>query len=168
MTEKAALRAEIREKIAALSREKLRESNAAIREKILALPALRAANRVFTYLSLDWEVDTRAVIEALLAWGKTVAVPVVRGKGVMTFAGFDGADMADPNVVLSPEPSDILLVPALCYDRQNYRLGQGGGYYDRYLAANPGCSIGLCRSVLLQDHVPVEAHDIAVDLVITD
>ena len=164
MTEKAALRVKIRAKIAALPEAAIRESNARIREKVLALPELRAAKRVFTYLSEPWEVDTRAIIEILLGRGKTVALPVVRGRGVMIFA--DIHDLDGP--ALAPEAGDLLLVPALCYDRQNYRLGQNGGYYDRYLAACAGFSVGLCRRVLLRARVPREPHDMPVDLVVTD
>jgi len=164
MTEKKLLRAEIRAKIAALPREECLRGDRLIREKVLALPEARTAKSVFTYLSEDWEVDTRAVIETLLQWGKTVAIPVVHGKGIMTFA--DVRDVSGP--VLTPERGDVLLVPALCYDRQNYRLGQGGGYYDRYLTACPARSVGLGRAALLQERLPAEPHDVPVDLVITD
>ena len=62
----------------------------------------------------------------------------------------------------------LILVPALCYDRLCRRLGQGGGYYDRYLAGYGGATVGLCREGLLQEAVPVEAHDRPVDCVLTE
>ena len=50
-----------------------------------------------------------------------------------------------------------ILVPALCDHRRCFRLGRGGGYYDRYLADYTGCPpLGLCRNILLQEAVPVE------------
>ena len=69
---------------------------------------------------------------------------------------------------ISPEEIDLVLVPGLCYDRQGYRLGFGGGYYDRWLAGFPGLRVGLCREAVLQDRLPVEHHDLPVDLVVTE
>ena len=66
------------------------------------------------------------------------------------------------------ESIDLILVPGLCFDRLGYRLGQGGGYYDRYLAGYAGATVGLCRRAVLQEAVPREAHDRPVDLVVTD
>ena len=63
---------------------------------------------------------------------------------------------------------DLALVPAVCYDRRGYRLGFGGGYYDRWLADFSGFRVGLCRGLVLQDRVPTEAHDSRVDLLITE
>ena len=59
-------------------------------------------------------------------------------------------------------------MPAVCYDRRGYRLGFGGGYYDRWLAGFSGFRVGLCRGLVLQDRVPTEAHDSRVDLLITE
>lgn len=59
-------------------------------------------------------------------------------------------------------------MPAVCYDRRGYRLGFGGGYYDRWLEHFAGFRVGLCRKAVLQDRVPTEAHDSRVDLLITE
>ena len=63
---------------------------------------------------------------------------------------------------------DLALVPAVCYDRRGYRLGFGGGYYDRWLADFAGFRVGLCRAAVLQERVPTEAHDSRVDLLLTE
>ena len=70
--------------------------------------------------------------------------------------------------VVPREEIDLILVPGLCFDRLGYRLGQGGGYYDRYLAGYRGTTVGLCRREVLQEHVPREAHDSRVELLVTD
>ena len=49
-----------------------------------------------------------------------------------------------------------------CYDREGYRLGFGGGYYDRWLAGCSGWKVGLCRAALLQDRLPRGPYDIPV------
>ena len=61
-----------------------------------------------------------------------------------------------------------MLVPAVCYDRRGYRLGFGGGYYDRWLEGFSGVTAGLCREAVLQDEVPIEAHDARVDILLTE
>ena len=66
------------------------------------------------------------------------------------------------------EEIELILVPGLCFDRLGYRLGQGGGYYDRYLAGYGGTTVGLCRREVLQERVPREEHDRQVDLLVTD
>ena len=70
---------------------------------------------------------------------------------------------------VEPESGDMIIVPALCFDRQGYRLGQGGGYYDRWLELHPELfSVGLCRERFLQERVPREAHDMRVRCVATE
>ena len=66
------------------------------------------------------------------------------------------------------EEIDLVLVPAVCYDRRGYRLGFGGGYYDRWLERFEGPTVGLCREAVLQETVPIEAHDRRVDTLITE
>ena len=65
------------------------------------------------------------------------------------------------------EEVDLVLVPALCYDRRGFRLGMGGGYYDRWLEQYDSLTVGLCRAALLQDTLPTESHDRPVDMIIT-
>ena len=66
------------------------------------------------------------------------------------------------------EDMDLILVPALCYDRQGCRLGFGGGYYDRWLAGDSTPRVGLCRRAVLQERVPAEPHDSRVDVLLTE
>ena len=74
----------------------------------------------------------------------------------------------DSAPVLSPEELDLILVPALVYDRDGYRIGYGGGYYDRFLSSARAFTIGLGRERLMMDRLPKEAHDIAVECVVTE
>ena len=63
----------------------------------------------------------------------------------------------------------LCIVPGLAFTRDGKRLGKGGGYYDRYLAAHPGLrTMGLTYRCLLQERIPCEAHDRPVDVVITE
>ena len=70
--------------------------------------------------------------------------------------------------LLAPEEIDLVLVPGLAFDRAGYRLGQGGGYYDRYLPQCSGKSLALCREAVLFEALPREEHDRPVGLVLTE
>lgn len=178
--DKKTFRTEIKARIAALDCEYIAESDKAIAQNIISLPEFISAPRVFTYLSMDREADTRSIIEHCWALGKIVALPCDCENGAMSFALLDRpvAELPlgsygiptppDTSERLSPEKGDIILVPALCYDERCYRLGHGGGYYDRYLSAFRVFSIGLCREALLVGTVPTDEFDMPVDCLVTE
>ena len=151
-------------------------SNAGLMKRVLSLPELSEAGRVFAYWSVEREPDTHGILAAVTALGKQVALPRTAGGGKMTFASCAGGllpgrfGIPEPTGedVLSPQPGDVMLVPALCADRLGYRLGRGGGYYDRYLAAHPVFSLCLCREALLRENLPREWNDLPVSAVITE
>ena len=66
------------------------------------------------------------------------------------------------------EKLDLILVPGLCFDSRGSRLGQGGGYYDRYLEDYEGVTIGLCREDFFQVNLPREPLDAWVRFVLTE
>ena len=178
-TEKRAARRAMRAQIAALDEKELEKSDEAIYNNLSVLPELQASQRVFLYLSVRREVDTRKLIRSLLADGKTVALPVSLAEGQMFFAEYRVGSLTEGSVVpipepdadaprLEPEDGDLILVPALTFDLNGYRLGQGGGYYDRFLSAHRLFSVGLARDALLLDRVPREAHDQCVCCLVTE
>ncbi len=63
---------------------------------------------------------------------------------------------------------DLMLVPALAFDKSGARLGRGGGYYDRALAEHTGRSIGVIREAFVVEQLPTEPHDKKVDAIITE
>ncbi len=176
---KRAARRAMRAQIAALNEKELEKSDEAIYNNLSVLPELQAAARIFLYLSVRREVDTRRLIRNLLSQGKTVALPVSLPEGKMFFAEYRPGSLTEGSVVPIPEPDDaaprlepcpgdLILVPALTFDRNGYRLGQGGGYYDRFLSAHDLFSVGLARDVLLLDEVPRESHDQCVRCLVTE
>jgi 5-formyltetrahydrofolate cyclo-ligase len=76
----------------------------------------------------------------------------------------------DPVRLVPPEKIDLILVPGLAFTRDGQRLGRGGGYYDRYLAALPSGAVklGVCFQCQLLDSLPLEAHDQRVHAVVTE
>lgn len=159
-----------------LSPETLRASDEAIARQLLASDAYRRAKRVFAYYSTDGEVGTHSILADAVKNGKTAALPVSGPDGQMEFYRYDGALRSgrygimepDGGQVLVPGSEDLMLVPGLCYDREGYRLGRGGGYYDRYLSRYRCVTVGLCRAVLVADRLPRTWNDVPVDHVITE
>lgn len=177
--EKAALRAQLRARLKALSPAARRESDRALLERFLALPQVKAASTLLLYHGMGTEPDTSRLLEPLWQAGKRVALPrCLPGHGLE-------ARLVQRNTVLVPHPWGMLepgtdctlmapadiglvLVPGLAFDRSGGRLGQGGGFYDRWLAGFSGLTVALCREVTLLDRVPREGHDRPVDLVVTE
>ena len=168
----------VREGLSAGERRALDE---AIARNVAALPEFAAADAVFTYLSFGAEVDTRGLIQRAWDAGKTVCLPrVVPGTREMRWytAGYlDGLVRSPFGVEEPPDdptrevlPADfarpVALVPGLAFDREGFRLGYGGGFYDAFLPDFPGASIGLARACPLVDRLAVrDAHDVPVGLV---
>ena len=180
LSEKQLLRQAIRQQIAALSETACWESDAAILQRILALPEYQTAETLFAYVSVRKEIGTAEILHHAYWAGKRIALPRVCDRnGRMEFALVSDPDMLTEGYFGIPEPDrhcpvvqpnsrSLILIPALCYDRSGMRLGQGGGYYDRWLARTTSFSVGLCREVLLQDRVPRAPHDVGVHCVITE
>ena len=163
---KSELRKEMlaRRKLLADKQAQKTQSDVAILAKVLALPQFREAKTVLTYVSHGSEVDTFALIRQCFELGKTVAVPVIVDE-VMRF--FEICDFVDIGDEVADFAEAVCITPAVAFSREGFRLGYGGGYYDRFLGTYDIFSIGLCYEEMLAD-VPVEVHDKKVDVVITD
>lgn len=183
-TGKALMRAQfkaVREGLSAKERLVLDE---AIARNVAALPEFAAADAVFTYLSFGAEVDTRGLIQRAWGAGKTVCLPrVVPSTREMRWyaaGSLDGLARSPFGVEEPPDdpsrevhPADfvrpVALVPGLAFDREGFRLGYGGGFYDTFLPDFPGTPIGLARACQLVDRLAVrDAHDAPVGIVCTE
>lgn len=178
--EKGKLRRQVRQTLAALTPEEARRSDDALFARFLALPQVEAAGTVFAFWGIPGrEPETERLIAALTARGKTVGLPRMLPEHGMEVRAYDpnipmvraAFGIQEPSgacPLIRKENIGLVLVPAVCYDRQGYRLGFGGGYYDRWLAGFPGLRVGLCRRAVLQERVPIEPHDSKVDLLLTE
>ena len=179
--EKRALRAAVRAQLSALTDRERQESDEKLFRRFLSLPQVAAAETVFAFWGIPGkEPDTARLIENLLAAGKTVCLPrMLPGHRMEVRRYLPQYPMKEADFgILEPDPAlcpvveregiDLVLVPAACYDRRGYRLGFGGGYYDRWLAEFRGVTVGLCRQAVLQELVPIEVHDSRVDVLLTE
>ncbi|MBR2589732.1 MAG: 5-formyltetrahydrofolate cyclo-ligase [Clostridia bacterium] len=138
----------------------------------------RTAHTVALYASLPDEVDTAAMITSALDSGKCVCLPKVHGGEMQFYAihadtafhyGAYGIREPEGTSAVPKEEIELIIVPLLAADKDNYRLGFGGGYYDKYLKDFTGVSIGVCFQEQLSPFpLPHEAHDIALDDIIYD
>ncbi len=179
-TPKPELRAHFKEMREGLNRDYRRSMDFEIESRLLCSAQYSQADIIFTYVSLDPEPDTLGIIHAAFANGKKVAVPKCVGKGVMEFYfikspkdlvkgkfGISEPDTAKCKKATATEKS-LCIVPALSFDAKGYRLGRGGGYYDRFLKDFKGKSAGLCYNSFLRLSLPKESFDIPVDIIVTE
>ncbi len=151
-----------------------------IASRLLCTEEYMDAKTLLIYVSSEHEVQTRGIIHAAFACGKAVAVPKCEGKGKMNFylitseddleQGFGGImePIKDRCRLLEDFSQSICIVPGLSFDPEGYRLGTGGGYYDRFLSDYDGISVGLCYGSFITWELPKEPHDLRVQLLITD
>lgn len=165
--------------MSALTEAARRESDEALFARFLALPEVEKAQTLLLYCGMGAEPDTARLIPALFARGKTVTLPKclprreMEGRRVSPHTQLvrHPYGMWEPGADCPAVPKgeiDLILTPGLAFDKNGYRLGQGGGYYDRYLADFSGVSVALCRDAFLLDTVPAQAHDRPVDMVLTE
>lgn len=178
-TEKAALRKQLIEQIQELPSNYINESNEGIFNTVINIPEFTQAKTIFCYYSLGREPDTTKLIEYALSLGKTVTLPVCLKNGIMearvitstkelTEARFHLLEPLSSTQVIQPEALDFVIVPAVTFDFEGYRLGRGGGYYDRFLQNVTAYTVGIARERLMMDRVPREKHDMPVRCVATE
>lgn len=180
---KAALRRRMRAKLADLPPGERRRAEERLAARVLDLPEVGEARGVMSCLSFGTEPDTWELVEGLVAAGKEVFVP--------------RAEAGDPRLHVHPWPSplrtlemglrqpppdapevlaeelpewvQVVLVLGLAFERRRgYRLGYGGGYFDRFLAGVDALPVGLAFDLQLVDELPAEPHDMPMGIVVTE
>ena len=166
--EKGELRRAVRARLSALTPEELVQSDSALFARLLALPQVEEADTIFAFWGIPGkEPDTSRLIGELVRRGKTVGLPRMLPDRRMEVS-FGISEPGEDCPLLAREEIGLALAPAVCYDRRGFRLGFGGGYYDRWLEGFSGVTVGLCREAVLQDRVPTQAHDARVDILLTE
>ncbi len=164
-----------------LSTATRRKWSRAIVKHVLKNPVLKKSKVVAAYIGFGSEVETYPLIEKLWELKKTVVVPITKlGLAKTYFAVFRPEDALAPTRFGPLEPArkkkpfnlrdiDLVLVPGLAYDRRGYRLGYGGGVYDRILKKTPRAShVGLFFSSQEVAAVPVEKFDRKMRAILTE
>ena len=179
MRSKAELREIIIADISSLPDEYISASDKGIERNAMLLKQFAAAQNIMVYYSVKREPATLSIARAALSMGKTLAFPFCYRGGIMEARIVHSLDELHPAMLGIPAPAasapiippselNMILVPALAYDRNGHRLGYGGGYYDRYLYGIPAFKAGLARNRLMKYDLPIDPYDVAVDCVITE
>ena len=149
-----------------------------ITEQILRLDEIRDARTIFIYISYASEVHTHALIKALLAAGKTLAVPKIVKSDYMPAETFSSWEDLVPGElgILTPTDStpcnglfDVAITPGLGFTLSGQRMGFGRGYYDKWFAQNKvRHKIALAFEVQLINEMPVEDTDVPMEKIVTE
>ena len=175
--DKKELRAVIRAQKRAMTNAQIDACSEKLAALFCAHPLYQQAKSIYGYLPYNQEVRTVPMLRQAQLDGKRVAVPKVYGETDMRFLWLDDPARIAPGAYGIPEPVDdgpeaddpaaLVLMPGLAFDPQGHRLGYGGGFYDRFLAAEPHPTIALCYAFQLLPQLETEAHDIPVDAVLS-
>ncbi|MER2046937.1 MAG: 5-formyltetrahydrofolate cyclo-ligase [Solibacillus sp.] len=179
--EKRDYRIKVQEKLSEMNDQAYRERSLEIAQQLVQEPSIQKANIIAITLSNQPEVDTTFIIEELWKLNKYIAVPKCNPKDrSMQFYkinSFDETERAYKNILepipertelVEKEQIDVMIVPGVVFDRHGYRIGFGGGYYDRYLVGFKGMRISLAFEEQLLNEIPRESHDLPVHILLTD
>ena len=169
---------------AALSLSARQTANSAISKQIVALGGFRDAQTVLAYMSIAAEFSTSEIVRTAIADDKVLVLPKInKSDNRLDLFRVSNIDVdlipgpwgiLEPNAQrcekVSPEEVDFVLVPGVAFDADCRRLGYGAGYYDRLLEDLGPFATFVAAAFALQivERVPVEAHDISLDVVVTE
>ena len=174
---KSELRKQVLQEMKTLPREQKQFIDQTLTERLLQHPFYQEAKVIATYLSFSHEFQTQELIEQALKDGKKVLIPKTYPKGRMNFVVYDPQQLVKTSFgLLEPQGDleivdasqiDLIHVPGLAFTTEGYRIGYGGGYYDRYLKHFSGHTLSTIYPCQIQDFIP-ENHDIPVQEVLID
>ena len=170
------LRSTIRERKRAMTEEEIASRSEKLGQLFAQSEAYKAAKTIYGYLPYNQEVRTVPMLEQALKDGKRVAVPKVYGDE-MKFLYLDDLSQVEKGYAGIPEPiadepvadddTALVLMPGLAFDPAGHRIGYGGGFYDKFLAAEPNHpTLALCYEFQMLPELHTEEHDIPVDTVL--
>lgn len=174
-------REQVQQELRRMSEAVYFERSQQIHHLLLNEPSIKEGKTIALTISVFPEVDTRKLIETLWSAGKRVVAPKcihrTREMDFYEITSFDQLKPA-PMGLLEPDETlthkcsmldiDVCIVPGIVFDQRGYRIGYGGGYYDRFLPLFKGTKLSIAFNEQLVEEVPFEKHDIAIDTLITD
>lgn len=171
-------RAHAKEIQAGISKEEFKTMGQAMLEQLSRLPEYQEAHTVFCFVGAKGEPDTFPILKQIVADHKQLCVPKVTSMSDMAIIAIADYSSLMPGAFGIQEPIagkvvfsrdiDLAIVPCQAATEQCFRLGHGGGYYDRFMNHYNGKSVLLCPDALVMEDLPVEAHDCPTTLMITE
>ena len=174
---KSELRKQVLQEMKALPQEQKQAMDQALTERFLQNSFYQEAKIIASYLSFPHEFQTQGLIEQALKDGKKVLIPKTYPKGRMDFVVYHPQQLIKTSFgLLEPQGDlevvdasqiDLIHVPGLVFTTKGYRIGYGGGYYDRYLEHFSNHTLSTVYPCQIQDFIP-EKYDIPVQEVLID
>lgn len=175
--DKKHLRSQLIKKRDELNQETVLRLSKCIAEKLKRESVFKKAQTIAIYLSFRNEVDTWRLIKEVITL-KKICVPVIGENRQMHFVYIDDLEHLHKNQygiyepisdqIVDKDEIDMVVVPLVGYNDQNYRIGYGGGYYDRYLSQYHGKKIGIAFQMQCNNDFVPDSYDIPLDLIITE
>jgi len=182
--EKKKIRKEIRRRRRELSSKTLSAIDNSLPEFISAigdkelLKTLKNAKRIALYRAFDGEVPVDGLAKFFMDKGITCCFPRIENDRMVfcdcislddseftvSSLGIKEPDTSKPPV--EPGDIDVVVLPALAYNEEGTRLGQGGGYYDKYFAQTDALLVGVCYDFQICSELPFDEHDLTVDILL--
>lgn len=173
------LREQMRTKRRSLTNDFIAVSSSKILKNVFSLDCVRTASTLCTFISAFREPDTLEILKKLWSENYKAIVPISDMKsGTLSLSYIDSMDdlhigaygILEPSVIKNADPKafDVILVPALAFDKNGVRIGFGKGYYDRLLSEVNAVKVGLCYDFQLHESIPSEEHDVAMDYIVTE
>jgi len=177
METKADFRNHIKAKKREFSLDEKKQLSVPIFKTLEELAVFNKAKTILFYWSMKDEVHTHDVVTKWYQY-KTILLPSVNGAD-LKLKQFTGTDNMEPGEGFGiGEPTgayftdydkiDMIVVPGVAFDKQRNRLGRGRGYYDKLLQSQNAIKLGVCFNFQLFDSIPVDEHDIKMDLLISE
>ncbi|MDN4074751.1 5-formyltetrahydrofolate cyclo-ligase [Fictibacillus terranigra] len=182
METKKNLRKEMKNKLLTMDAASHEAKSKKIAGQLFNLPLWMESNHIGITISREFEVDTRGIITKAWEEGKDVSAPKCSTDGerrmdfyrITSFLDLENVymDLYEPILskteLSSRADIDLMIVPGLIFCPQGYRIGFGGGFYDRYLASYEGSTVSLAFDLQLLRSIPVEPFDVPVQWIVTD
>lgn len=177
--EKNLIRKQMKQLRADMTRTERFEKSMQIFEQLITVPEFKRADRIYTYVSMDNEIDTIMLIDYSLSLEKRVFVPRVSGKDMEFYEISDISELSpgymgiyEPDIN-GKEPdysrTGFMCMPGLAFDKSYNRIGYGGGFYDRYLSVeNKLYKAALAYEAQLLESIPAQDGDVRPDMIVTE
>ena len=182
------MKKEFRKNVINLRKEKdskfIKQNSDIITYKLLNMDCIKNAHNIMLYLDFNNEVATDNLIKELISLGKVVASPITLMKerklipskitNLENGIRYGTYNIREPKPECSPaidiKDLDVIIVPAVAYDINCFRLGYGGGFYDRFLEniREDAVTIGVAFDLQVFDEVPKEVHDAQLNYIVTE
>jgi 5-formyltetrahydrofolate cyclo-ligase len=177
--QKAELRSRLRAVRSAISAEERLVLGRSVQDRLIATPVFVDAGTVLLFYSFGSEIPTAGIIQRSLDAGKKVFLPLLEAGEMIAAELKPGDSLAattygpkEPlnRVAVDPANVGLVVAPGLGFDPEGYRLGYGGGHYDRYLARLPPATprVGIAFHQQIVNQLPNEPGDERLDLIVTD